>query len=159
MILLKKLEEREALLIEEKERRSDIITKYGIQIMNLWDILHIPQEERESFFDLLGENSLGLKAIEMCKCAIATLENQKVQKIKDLINEAKIEIKLLWDRRHVSENERKQYSFFTSEEISEDILSQINLSISKLKEEIEKSTPIMELITKRNELIEKQKRA
>jgi len=156
--VINKLIEKESILIKEKEYRNEIITKCGSHIMTLWDILQIPTEDRDTFFDMLGESSLSLKAIELCKTAIATLENQKLKRLEELIVDSRKEIILLWENRHLGDDDKKKFKCFYTDEISAEILRDLQNVASDLKRDIEESKDILELIKKRNNIYTKKER-
>jgi hypothetical protein len=88
MDVILKLSERVVELSAEKSKRTEQIETIGEDIDHLWDVLDVPQEEREAFFD--DVNGLSLEAIQRCES-----ELQKLMGLKA----AKMQVGGRWERR------------------------------------------------------------
>jgi len=146
--ILSALQSRIRPLISEKEDRERKIREYGKKINILWDKLQVPTEEREEFFES-ASLTLGPTAIKSCKKELDRLELLFKESLKVLIEDARTRLTELWDKLHVSKEERLNFCAFTSEAYTEALLKAHEEIIEKNEKLLSSLEPILQLIQKR----------
>ncbi|KAM3925559.1 protein regulator of cytokinesis 1 [Leptodactylus fuscus] len=116
------------------------------KIVELWDRLQIPEEEREAFAVHMTE-SKG-KNIKALQDEAERLQELKLQNIKNVIEVIRTELAAYWDKCFYSNEQRQAFSSFFSEDYSEDLLSLHDAEIERVKQYYEVHKEMFEGVQK-----------
>jgi len=155
---LDRLTTRIAELNGEKRRRRAKLAEMGATISSLWQMLRVPSEEQRAFTTSI--RGLGLDTIRKGEAEIVRLEELKAVMIGKLVREQRDMIEELWDKTNSSVAERSSFNTYfhiTDEErLTSDILIKHEEYVSSLKAKLDKMQPILDLIAKRETIIDER---
>ncbi|XP_040180323.1 protein regulator of cytokinesis 1-like isoform X2 [Rana temporaria] len=116
------------------------------KVGNLWNLLQISQEEQEVCQKFSGNPIYD--DIKMWENELGRLDEIKMVKLKQVILNIRHELKIYWDKCFYTEEQRKAFEPYYSDHFTEDLLSQHDNEIVKLKLQYEKCKPILDSIAK-----------
>jgi protein regulator of cytokinesis 1 len=148
--ILQQLEEKEKELVAEKRKRDALIKDLAHKISLLWERLKIPIPERDAF--LRRQAGPSNVIIEACKAELARLEALKKTSMRELIQSVRVQIAAVWDELQVTEEARRQFTVYYSDEITDDVLSWHEEMLSKWEDKLEEAKPILKLYDERRSL-------
>ncbi|KAL7551723.1 hypothetical protein ACHAWF_014910 [Thalassiosira exigua] len=155
---LDRLTERIAELSGEKHRRRVELSKMGGTIQELWKTLRITTEEQEAFTRSIG--GLGIDTIRKGEAEIARLVELKGVMIGKLVREQRSTIRELWDETNASAAERASFDAFyrieDDDQLTSEVLGRHEEYAATLRAKLERMWPILELIAKREAIIEER---
>ncbi|XP_021935767.1 protein regulator of cytokinesis 1-like isoform X2 [Zootermopsis nevadensis] len=123
------------------------------KLTQLWDRLREDYGHRENFLSTYrGHSSATLEAL---KDEVKRCEVLKRQNIKRFVEEIREELKHLWDKCLISEDERVQFRPYYSECFTADLLELHELEVQKLKSHYDQNDEIFQLAYQRQELWDK----
>jgi len=143
--VFKTLDEHIQVLSTEKERRECKIREYGMKINTLWDKLQVPLDEREEFFDRSAQ-TLGPEAIRGCEAELERLEQLYKNSLKKLIEDLRAKLQEQWQKLRLAKEDRINFSAFTSEAYSEQLLEVHQEEVEQNERLIATIEPILKLI-------------
>ncbi|KAH0789644.1 65-kDa microtubule-associated protein 1 [Histomonas meleagridis] len=132
-------------LEEKKSQRIVEITKMANEITNLWNILEVPEDTRNKF--LQSHSTLGPSVLKSCVEEIERLKQIRNKRLPILIEIQRNEINELCSYLHLS-------SQCTTSNDLEETFEANELEIKRLNNLRKKMEPFIEIITKREEMIE-----
>ncbi|TSK20021.1 Protein regulator of cytokinesis 1 [Bagarius yarrelli] len=138
-VLLHQLESRKA----ENER---ICGSYREKIQELWERLHIPQEER----DAIAEHLIVSKKrnMEALNAELSRLEELKLRNIQDLTKAVREEIAEFWDKCFFSPDQRQAFLPFYDDNFNEELLNFHEAEIQRVKQHYEDHKELFEGVHK-----------
>ncbi|XP_014665995.1 PREDICTED: protein regulator of cytokinesis 1-like isoform X2 [Priapulus caudatus] len=140
--------------LEEKVRlNTEVATNLRETVTSLWDRLQIPQEEREGFFK--QNTGSRPKAIEALKEEIARCELLKRQNIEKFVKQIRNELHMWWEKCYYSVSQRADFSSFTNDEYTEELLEAHEAELEKVKAHYAKHELLYIDVHKRKELWDK----
>ncbi|XP_078285822.1 protein regulator of cytokinesis 1b isoform X2 [Rhinoraja longicauda] len=102
------------------------------QIINLWDWLKIPDEERNAFaVHMVGSRA---KTMQMLQTHLQHLEVLKLQNMKSVIEAVRQELTSYWEKCFISSEQRQAFAPYYEEDYTEDLLQLHNLELNRLKQ-------------------------
>ncbi|XP_068089679.1 protein regulator of cytokinesis 1-like [Hyperolius riggenbachi] len=116
------------------------------KVIGLWDLLQIPQDERE-----VCENISQCPIYEEIKVwenELSRLEELKVTNLKQVILKIREEINTHWDKCFYSDEQKKVFAPFYSDDFTEDLLSQHDEEVVRIKQQFDKCSSILEAFAK-----------
>ncbi|XP_036963400.1 protein regulator of cytokinesis 1-like isoform X2 [Acanthopagrus latus] len=113
-LLLSQLQDRKT----ENERRC---SAFRTKIQELWERLHIPQEEREA----LSEHMVMSKKrnIEALRAEVERLEVLKMQSMRSVIESIRAEIALYWEKCFYSQEQQQAFFPYHADDFTEELLN------------------------------------
>lgn len=137
------------LLNQLQERKAEIemrCASYRTKILELWERLKIPQEER----DLLSEHMHKTKKIniEALQTELQRLEVLKIQSLKSVIEAIRSEIALYWDKCFYSQEQCQAFSAYQDDDFTEELLNIHEAEINRLRKCYEDHQELFEGVTK-----------
>jgi len=149
------LRERRDHLVTIHHEREDVIKGLAVQILGLWNMLGVADEERATFL----ERNAGLSddVLEECRCELSRLENLKRESMKAIIMKARAEIEALWEELHVFEADRDAFrrQRYTLD-YDDQVLNGLHSYIKYLDERAQIVRPILKQIHKREEILKEK---
>ena len=155
---LDRLTSRIAELNGEKRRRRAKLGEMGQTIQSLWTLLRVTPEEQRAFTTSI--RGLGMDTIHKGEDEIARLEELKKVMIGQLIREQRNVIEDLWIKTESSDAERASFDAYyrisNDEQLTSEVLTKHEEYVSYLKTKLSKMQPILDLISKRETIIEER---
>ena len=155
---LDRLTSRIAELNGEKRRRRAKLAEMGTTISSLWQMLRVPPEEQLAFTSSI--RGLGLDTLRKGEAEIGRLEELKAVMIGKLVREQRSMIEELWDKTNSSVAERASFNAYfhitDDEQLTSDILMKHEEYVSSLKAKLGKMQPILDLIAKREAILDER---
>lgn len=155
---LDRLTSRIAELNGEKRRRRAKLGEMGQTIQSLWTMLRVSPEEQRSFTTSI--RGLGLDTIYKGVDEIARLEELKKVMIGQLVREQRSVIEDLWIKTESSDAERASFDTYyrisNDEQLTSEVLTKHEEYVSSLESKLSKMQPILDLISKRESIIEER---
>lgn len=155
---LDRLTSRIAELNGEKRRRRAKLAEMGSAISSLWTMLRVTADEQRAF--TMSIRGLGLDTIRKGEAEIARLDEIKGVMIGKLVKEQRAIIEDLWNKTNLSANERASFDIFfqiqDDDQLTSDILRKHEDYAASLKDKLHKMQPILNLITKREAILEER---
>jgi protein regulator of cytokinesis 1 len=154
---LQALTDRVRELHSEKRRRKSKLSEMGAVIGELWEKLHVPKEEQNAFAQSI--DGLGLDTLEKGEKEIARLYALKEVMMGRLIVEARKKIESLWDQTNATDEQKAAFhGMHVNDEslLNDDLLSQHEEYIQSLEKKLEHMRPILEVIEKREAIIQER---
>uniref|UniRef100_H3DN66 Protein regulator of cytokinesis 1b n=1 Tax=Tetraodon nigroviridis TaxID=99883 RepID=H3DN66_TETNG len=127
-LLICHLEERKA----ENEATCESLRE---KIQQLWDRLKAPQEDREAFNEHMVTSKR--RNLEALRSEVQRLEELKLLNIRSVIDAIRSEIAVLWEKCFFSTEQRKAFTPYFSEDFTEELLSQHDAEIQRVKQHYE----------------------
>ncbi|XP_008335316.1 protein regulator of cytokinesis 1b isoform X2 [Cynoglossus semilaevis] len=126
------------LLCQLEERKVEIEAKcesYRERMQRLWDRLQVPQEERSVFNEhMVTSRKRNLDAL---KAEVQRLEDLKLLNIRNVTDAIRSEIAVFWEKCFFSSGQQQEFTPYFSEDFTEDLLSQHDAEIQRLKQHYE----------------------
>lgn len=156
---LDRLTSRIAELNGEKYRRRSKLSKMGEAIGTLWTMLRVPAQEQDAFTTNI--RGLGLDTLRKGEAEIARLEELKIVIIGKLVREQRSVIEELWDKTNSSADERASFNAYfhiheDDDQLTSEVLVKHEEYVAALKAKLDKMQPILDLIAKREAIIEER---
>ncbi|XP_031350000.1 protein regulator of cytokinesis 1-like isoform X2 [Photinus pyralis] len=140
------LDSLKQLSAEMKEEIASLREKLN----SMWDLLNEDLRVRADFAKKTTYNSKQtLKALQE---EVARYEDLKRANIEQFVSRVRKELVTLWEKCHISEEERSRFEYFNSEVYSEDLLSIHDLELRKLHVYYSNNSDLFALLEKRSEL-------
>ncbi|XP_068131355.1 protein regulator of cytokinesis 1 [Hyperolius riggenbachi] len=119
--------------LEEQIRQNKVLSEeLRSKIVELWDRLQIPEEERDAFaVHMTGSKG---KTITSLQDELERLRELKLQNIKNVIEVIRTELTSYWDKCFYSEEQRQAFSPFYDGDYSEELLYLHDTEITRMKE-------------------------
>ncbi|XP_053320362.1 protein regulator of cytokinesis 1 isoform X2 [Spea bombifrons] len=118
-------------LEEQKIRNQSLCEELRSKIIELWDRLQIPEEER-SAFSVYMTGSKG-KIIKALQDEVDRLQELKLQNIKNFVEVIRTELVTYWDKCFCSHEQRQAFAPYYDEDYSEDLLCLHDAEINRMK--------------------------
>ena len=156
--VLDRLTSRIAELNGEKRQRRKKLGEMGSAIASLWSLLRIPSEEQRAFTDNIS--GLGMDTLQKGERELDRLNELKAVMIGKLIREQRQTIEELWERTNATEGEKATFDryFYINDEdqLTDDLLAKHEEYAGSLNAKLEKMQPILDLIERRESIIEER---
>ncbi|XP_031242985.1 protein regulator of cytokinesis 1 isoform X4 [Mastomys coucha] len=101
------------------------------QIRELWDRLQIPEEEREPVAAIMTGSKNKIR--NALKLELDRLEELKMQNIKQVIETIRVELAQFWDQCFYSQEQRRAFAPYYSEDYTENLLQLHDAEITRLR--------------------------
>lgn len=137
--------------LEKKQKENFALSsKLRDRMETLWERLQIPAEERNSF----NTNNTGFKrhVIQALRDEISRCELLKLQNIRQVVEATRTELTNLWDDCYYSRKQREQFTPFTSESFTEELLEEHDREVQNVKQYYNENREILERVAKRQVL-------
>jgi len=155
---LDRLTSRIAELNGEKKRRRAKLGEMGSAIAALWSMLRVPSDEQRAFTS--GIRGLGLDTLRKGEAEIARLEDLKGVMLGKLVREQRSIIEDLWEKTNSSVAERASFDAYflihDDEQLTSQVLVKHEEYVATLKSKLNKMQPILDLIAKRESIIDER---
>jgi protein regulator of cytokinesis 1 len=154
---LQALTDRVRELHSEKRRRKSKLTEMGATIGELWEKLHVPKEEQNAFAQSI--DGLGLDTLEKGEKEIARLYSLKEVMMSRLIVEARKKIENLWEQTNATDEQKVAFRgmhVHDESQLNDELLSQHEAYIESLENKLEQMRPLLEVIEKREAIIQER---
>ncbi|XP_047666931.1 protein regulator of cytokinesis 1b isoform X3 [Tachysurus fulvidraco] len=138
-VLLHQLESRKA----ENER---ICKSYREKIQELWDRLHISQEDREAIAEHMTTSKK--RNMEALQAEVNRLEELKLRNIQDLTKAVREELTFFWDKCFYSPDQRQAFLPYYDDHFSEELLNLHESELQRLKQHFEDHKELFEGVHK-----------
>uniref|UniRef100_A0A672PVJ5 Protein regulator of cytokinesis 1-like n=1 Tax=Sinocyclocheilus grahami TaxID=75366 RepID=A0A672PVJ5_SINGR len=117
------------------------------RIEELWEMLQVPEEERES---LMQNTRTSTKSrLNTLQAELQRLEELKEKNIERVIHTIRSEIVKFWEKCYYSPEQRQAFTPYHSDDLDEEVLREHELELERLKEDYEleviiqrRSTPL-----------------
>merc|ERR1719291_13825 len=130
----------------------------GQTISSLWNMLRIPPEEQRAFTGSI--RGLGADTLRKGRAEVDRLESLKGVVIGKLVREQRSLIEELWAKTGAGDAERasfgRYYGIENDDELTSDVLRRHEEYASRLNARLDKMQPILDLIEKREAIIEER---
>mmetsp|Transcript_3789 Transcript_3789/g.4442 ORF Transcript_3789/g.4442 Transcript_3789/m.4442 type:complete len:521 (-) Transcript_3789:1145-2707(-) len=151
MDIIQQVSQRARELTDEKISRTERLKQLGSQIQPLWELLQVDTDERHNFF--VENTGLGLGVIEKCEMELQRLEQLKVEKLQDLVEEARETIRELWQNMEYGESQKEAFGpYMNCTQFNEELFARHQDYVAELREQNELLQPILDRFTKYIEL-------
>ena len=155
---LDRLTSRIAELNGEKRRRRAKLGEMGQAISTLWTMLRVSAEEQRTFTTSI--RGLGLDTIRKGEAEIARLEELKRATIGQLVRDQRSDIEELWRKTNSSAAECASFdAYFRIQDdgqLTSEVLAKHEDYAASLKAKLRRMQPILDLIAKRESIIEER---
>ncbi|KAK7692082.1 hypothetical protein QCA50_005488 [Cerrena zonata] len=153
--LLSWAENKRSALEDIKRRRESHIQAMYDQLEALWRRLGVQDEDMDAFVESQrGSTDETIRAYEE---ELERMLELKREKMSTFVENARDEIRRLWDDLMVGEDEKADFAPFADDEHTEELLSIHEEEIRRLKEERKLKGPLLNSIKKYFEICEDQK--
>ncbi|XP_048337873.1 protein regulator of cytokinesis 1 isoform X1 [Sphaerodactylus townsendi] len=116
------------------------------KILVLWDRLHVPAEERESFVSsMVGSRS---KIIHALQVELNRLETMKLQNIQSMVEAIRAELADYWDKCFCGEEQRERFSPLREADFTEELLRQHEDELARIKRFFETHQELFQAVRK-----------
>ncbi|KAM5192870.1 protein regulator of cytokinesis 1-like isoform 2-T2 [Mantella aurantiaca] len=136
---------REQLEIKKEELLSTLNT-FKEKVGGLWNLLQISQEEREECQNVSGNPIYD--QIRVWENELGRLEDMKLANLKQVVLKIRCELSIYWDKCFYSEEQRKAFAPYYSDDFTEDLLSLHDEEVVRMKSQYEKCKLILDAIAK-----------
>ncbi|XP_051829768.1 protein regulator of cytokinesis 1-like [Antechinus flavipes] len=116
------------------------------QIRELWEWLYISAQEREALAMLMTGSKTKIRKV--LQSELDRLEKLKVENVKKMIEEIRVEMALYWEKCFYSQQEKEAFTHYYEEDYSETLLQFHDAEIVKLKQYYEKHKELFEGVLK-----------
>eukprot|EP00984_Skeletonema_dohrnii_P014736 scaffold6247_cov97-Skeletonema_dohrnii-CCMP3373.AAC.1 len=155
---LDRLTSRIAELNGEKRRRRNKLGEMGAAIASLWSMLRVPSAEQHAFTKSI--RGLGMDTLDKGERELSRLHELKAVMIGKLIREQRQTIEELWERTNSSDGEKASFDryFYVNDEdkLTDVLLAKHEEYAGALNAKLEKMQPILDLISRRESIIEER---
>ncbi|KAG9311435.1 microtubule associated protein-domain-containing protein [Chiua virens] len=148
-------EQRCSELTEMKKRRETHIQAMYDQLESLWRRMGV----NDSAMDAFVEENRGTAppVIQAYEEELERMMDLKRERMGEFIGNARSEIETLWNELMMGEDERADFAAYLDDEHTEDLLSQHEHEIARLKAEVRLKTPMLASIKKYLDICEEEK--
>jgi hypothetical protein len=146
--------ERQAQLVEERDKRSAYLISLGEKVSKLWELLCIGEAEQIAFEESLS--SMSNATIAAGEKELARLEALKKLKMVEIIGGRRAQIQELWDQTAATAEQRsgfKQFHISNEDSFTDELLELHDQEIAKLLNRYEAMQPLIKLSQKYEEAI------
>ena len=147
-----------AELQDLKIKREKLLDSYLIQIEQLWSILRPDSNEIQHF--LKQNKNLYADSLRNFENLLTELQDEKLANIKQFIRISREKIQGFWDILMYDDESRSNYTDFYIEDeqqFDERLLDSHSAELERLRKESECLKPLLNLISKLNDLVEEKK--
>ncbi|KAF9354039.1 hypothetical protein BGX26_008192 [Mortierella sp. AD094] len=141
---MRRLETKQAMLEGERSKRETIVKEHQEGIIQLWDKLHIDEDEREEF--LTNHIGLTMDIIRAYKSELGRLEDLKGEKIEEFILDERDNLYELWDKLYYSLEQRESFTPVFDDNFTDENLAVHEAEVARLKQEAEENEHILNAI-------------
>ncbi|EGN94424.1 hypothetical protein SERLA73DRAFT_163026 [Serpula lacrymans var. lacrymans S7.3] len=140
---------------ELKKRRESHIQAMYDQLEGLWKRMGAEEDAMDGFVEAnRGTTQLVVQAYEE---ELERMLELKRERMGEFIGNARTEIESLWEELMVGDEEREEFAAFADDEHTEDLLSQHEHEIAKLKAEVKLKSPLLASIRKYFDICNEEK--
>ncbi|KAG9489194.1 hypothetical protein GDO78_005278 [Eleutherodactylus coqui] len=133
-------------LEEQIRQNKSLCEELRTKIVELWERLQVPAEEREAFaVNMTGSKGKTIKALQD---EVDRLQELKLQNIKSVIEVIRTELSTYWDKCFYGNEQRQAFAPFYDEDYSEDLLSLHDAEIDRIKQYYEAHKEMFEGVQK-----------
>ncbi|XP_071971469.1 protein regulator of cytokinesis 1-like isoform X2 [Engystomops pustulosus] len=143
---IKALTVLKAQLELKKEALLSTLKTVSEKVQSLWELLQVTQEEREACQKISGMSIF--EELRMWESELARLDELKMANLKQVILKIREELKDYWDKCFYSPEQRKEFGPYYCDEFTEDLLSQHDEEVVKMKLLYEKCKLILDAVAK-----------
>eukprot|EP01083_Nonionella_stella_P133364 405441_1 len=151
---LNALDARKQQLLSVREEREAKIKAMAKEISALWDILDVSEGERNTFLE--KHNRLGPEVIVSCENERNRLLTLKQQSLSKLIQRVRVEIREIWDKLQLSDNEKDAFKPMISDQWTDERLTEHEVERNRLAGMWQEMEPVLKLIWTRTEIYEEK---
>jgi len=155
---LERLSDRLRELKGEKHRRRVLLGEMGQKINNLWNMLRIPDEDRAKFTGSI--RGLGSDTLSKGRAEVQRLEGLKGEMIGKLVKEQRRDIEGLWAETGTGPVERAEfaarYDGLAGDDVTSAVLVEHEEYAERLRARLRKMRPILDLISRREAILEER---
>ncbi|KIK40491.1 hypothetical protein CY34DRAFT_807174 [Suillus luteus UH-Slu-Lm8-n1] len=144
-----------AELNELKRRREVHIQAMYDQLEALWRRMGVGEEAMDGFVE--ANRGTTPPVVQAYEEELERMIDLKRERMGEFIANARTEIESLWEELMVGEDERNDFAAFADDEHTEDLLSQHEHEIARLKAEVRLKMPLLTSIKKYMEICEEEK--
>jgi len=152
------LTKRVSELHAEKRKRKAKLAEMGAIIGELWEKLHVPNEEQRAFAE--GINGLGEETLAKGEKEIARLYQMKEAMMGRLIADCRKRIHDLWAETNATDSQKSSFnnSMNVQDEalFNDDLLSKHENYATLLEQRLEQMRPILDMVAKREVVVEER---
>ncbi|KAI9566101.1 microtubule associated protein-domain-containing protein [Boletus coccyginus] len=148
-------EQRCSELTELKKRRETHIQAMYDQLESLWKRMGVDDVAMDAFVE--ANRGTTPHAIQAYEEELERMIDLKRERMGEFIWNARSEIESLWNELMTGEDERADFAAFVDDEHTEDLLSQHEHEIARLKAEVRLKTPMLASIKKYFDICEEEK--
>ncbi|KAG8593572.1 hypothetical protein GDO81_000882 [Engystomops pustulosus] len=130
----------------KKEALLSTLKTVSEKVQSLWELLQVTQEEREACQKISGMSIF--EELRMWESELARLDELKMANLKQVILKIREELKDYWDKCFYSPEQRKEFGPYYCDEFTEDLLSQHDEEVVKMKLLYEKCKLILDAVAK-----------
>ncbi|KAG2152738.1 microtubule associated protein-domain-containing protein [Suillus clintonianus] len=144
-----------AELNELKRRREVHIQAMYDQLEALWRRMGVGEEAMDGFVE--ANRGTTPPVVQAYEEELERMIDLKRERMGEFIANARTEIESLWEELMVGDDERNDFAAFSDDEHTEDLLSQHEHEIARLKAEVRLKMPMLTSIKKYMEICEEEK--
>jgi protein regulator of cytokinesis 1 len=156
--VLDRLTSRIAELNGEKRRRRNKLGEMGTAIASLWSLLRVPPDEQRAFTESI--RGLGMDTLEKGEIELSRLHELKAVMIGKLIREQRRTIEELWESTNATDAEMASFYEYIcvndEDKLTDELLAKHEQYVGALNAKLEKMQPILDLIERREAIIEER---
>ncbi|KAM9329143.1 protein regulator of cytokinesis 1-like [Gastrophryne carolinensis] len=130
----------------KKEALLSMLDTLKEKVKSLWDLLQIPQDEREECQNI-SESPI-CEEMKVWENEFLRLEEMKIANLKQVVLKIREELNMYWEKCFFSEEQRKAFAPYYSDDFTEDLLSQHDEEVVRMKLQYEKCKSMLEAIAK-----------
>jgi len=154
-----KLQAREKTLMDEKERRREMLASTGGEIARLWTLLRIPNDQRDEFQSSFQMN-LSMETLARGRDELDRLRDLRLASLGDVINNIRVDISGLWADAGIDCEELRQSefpAFFTAlDSVTEEQLAEHEEYFATLKARVELLRPLLQKVSRRETWVQER---
>ncbi|XP_077131637.1 protein regulator of cytokinesis 1-like isoform X1 [Ranitomeya variabilis] len=143
---IKALTVLKAQLELRKEALLSTLNTVKEKVLSLWDLLQVMQEEREACGKVSGRSIS--EELRVWESELARLEELKMANLKQVILNIRKELKDYWDKCFYTLEQTKTFAPYYCDDFTEDLLSQHDEEVLKMKVLYEKCKLILDAVAK-----------
>ncbi|KAH7890454.1 microtubule associated protein-domain-containing protein, partial [Phlebopus sp. FC_14] len=144
-----------AELTDLKKRRETHIQAMYDQLEALWRRMGVDDGAMDEFVE--ANRGTTPQVIQAYEEELERMIDLKRERMGEFIANARAEIQALWDELMTGDEEREDFAAFVDDEHTEDLLSQHEHEIARLKAEVRLKTPLLASIRKYFEICNEEK--
>ncbi|KAF8443950.1 microtubule associated protein-domain-containing protein [Boletus edulis BED1] len=148
-------EQRCSELTEQKKRRETHIQAMYDQLESLWKRMGVDDKAMDAFVE--ANRGTTPHVIQTYEEELERMIDLKRERMGEFIENARSEIESLWNELMTGDDERADFAAFVDDEHTEDLLSQHEHEIARLKAEVRLKKPMLASIKKYLDICEEEK--